>query len=325
MTQQADATHPSVPAADAPHCRDCEGQAVSLIIQGRARPVGTFIVSRLLPSPKRRSVGPFVFLDRMGPVDVAPGTGFDVLPHPHIGLSTVTYLLDGENVHRDSLGTVQKNCARDLNLMTAGRGVVHSERADPEWRDRGGRFDGIQLWVGLPTANEEDAPSFVHAPASSLPCVEPAPGVSARVLLGAALGVASPVAHPSTPLLVELELAEGSTLDLPGESEERAILVISGAVTVDGHELGADHLAILSTAAPLCITAKAASRLMLLGGPPLDGPRFIDWNFVSSSPERIEAARRGWKERTFPSIPGDDQEFVPLPEQPRTPYRLGRI
>ncbi|MFO0576189.1 MAG: pirin family protein [Polyangia bacterium] len=317
-------------AAVDPRCRDCTGASISLIIEGRPRPVGSMTVARLVPSPKRRSIGPFVFLDRMGPVDVPPGVGFDVPPHPHIGLSTVTYLVQGENIHRDSLGTVQRNCGRDLNLMTAGRGVVHSERADAEWRRTGGRLDGVQLWLALPTANEEDAPSFQHAPAAELPSVLPAPGVRGQVLLGRFLDASSPVRHPSAPLLCDLELGAGASLVLDavpaGEGpHERAVFVLSGEVIAGEHVLTPDHLAVLVPTQPLCLLARTASRVLLVGGPPLDGPRYIDWNFVSSSPARIAAARAAWQERRFPLVPGDEEEFVPLPPLPKTPYRFGRI
>src|SRR5689334_22571753 len=193
--------------ANEPSCADrADARAVDLVIEGRPRGVGTITVARLLPSPRRHMVGPFIFVDHMGPVELPPGVGFDVRPHPHIGLSTVTYFLAGENVHRDSLGTVQINRAHDLNIMTAGRGVVHSERAEPGFRASGGLMHGVQIWLALPDAHEDDAPSFEHHPAATLPAVAPGGGVRGRVLIGGLFGATSPVRHPSEPLLVDLQL-----------------------------------------------------------------------------------------------------------------------
>lgn len=292
--------------------------AVELVVEGRPRDLGTIVVARILPAPRRRMVGPFIFLDHMGPVELPPGTGFDVRPHPHIGLSTVTYFLAGENVHRDSLGTVQINRPYDLNLMTAGRGVVHSERAEPGFRAAGGLMHGIQIWLALPDAHEDDAPSFEHHPARTLPEIAPAAGVRGRVLLGAAFGATSPVRHPSAPLLVDLELDEGADLELPAGAagEERGLFVISGELEVCGEPLATDRLAVLAPAARVRISATRVARAMLIGGPPV-GERHIEWNFVASSRARLDAARDAWKAQQFPKIPGDDQEFIPFPDLPR--------
>ena len=299
-----------------PRCVDPDdARAIDLVIEGRARDVGTITVARVLPSPRRRMVGPFVFLDHMGPVTLAPGVGFDVRPHPHIGLSTVTYFLAGENVHRDSLGTVQTNRPGDLNLMTAGRGIVHSERADPAFRAAGGMMHGVQIWLALPEAHEDDAPSFEHHPATTLPAIAPADGVRGRVLLGAAFDARSPVRHPSDPLLVDLELAAGAALDIPGDAAERAVFVIEGELRIADHALPADQLAVLCAGRPVRVSAAAATRALILGGPAL-GDRFIEWNFVSSSRDRIDRARDAWKARQFPTIPTDDVEFIPWPELP---------
>jgi redox-sensitive bicupin YhaK (pirin superfamily) len=297
-----------------PECRQLptrphERQRLELIIEGRPRGVGTMTVSRLLPSPKRRLIGPFIFLDHMGPVDLAPGVGFDVLPHPHIGLSTVTYFLEGENIHRDSLGSVQRNVPGDVNLMTAGRGVVHSERADPEWRERGGRMHGIQIWLALPTDHEEDAPSFEHHPNATLPAIAPS-GTRGRVLIGAAFGAKSPIRHPSDPLLVDLALEPEAAVELPS-AQERGVFVIDGELQICEERVGADQLAVVAANVTTSIRATRPSRV-LIGGPAL-GQRFIDWNFVSSSKQRIERARDAWKAQTFPKIPTDDREFVPYP------------
>jgi redox-sensitive bicupin YhaK (pirin superfamily) len=292
-----------------------DARAIDLVIEGRARDVGTTTVARVLPSPRRHMVGPFVFLDHLGPVELAPGVGFDVRPHPHIGLSTVTYFLAGANVHRDSLGTVQTNRPGDLNLMTAGRGIVHSERADPAFRAAGGAMHGVQIWLALPEAHEDDAPSFEHHPAATLPAIAPADGVRGRVLLGAAFEARSPVRHPSDPLLVDLELAAGAALDIPGDAAERAVFVIEGELRIAEHALPADRLAVLCAGRPVRVSAAAATRALILGGPAL-GHRVIEWNFVSSSQDKIDRARDAWKARQFPTIPTDDVEFIPWPELP---------
>lgn len=299
-----------------PGCRDHPAEAaVELVIEGRPRAVGSFTVSRLLPFAKRRMIGPFIFVDHMGPVELAPGAGFDVLPHPHIGLSTLTYFLSGENVHRDSLGTVQPNRPGDVNLMTAGRGVVHSERADPAWRERGGLLHGVQIWLALPEAHEDDAPSFEHHPRASLPELAPGPGVRGRLLAGAAFGARSPLVHPSAPLLVDLELAPGASVELP-DAPERGVFVIDGGVRIGAEDLAGDRLAVLAPGARARLVATSPSRVMVLGGPPL-GPRLIDWNFVASSKDRLDRAREAWKARAFPEIPTDRDEWVPYPERRR--------
>jgi redox-sensitive bicupin YhaK (pirin superfamily) len=286
---------------------------VELVIEGRARDVGTLPVARILPSPKRRLIGPFIFLDHLGPTVIAPGVGFDVKPHPHIGLSTVTYFLEGENLHRDSMGTVQVNHPGDVNLMTAGRGVVHSERAEPEWRKRGGTLHGVQIWLALPTANESDAPSFEHHPQATLPAIAPATGVRGRVLMGGAFGAQSPIRHPSEPLLVDLEVDAGAELVIEEDALERGLFVVSGELELDGGALVANRLAVLSPGRAIAARARIQSRLLLLGGPHL-GERHIDWNFVASTRDSLTRARDAWKARQFPSIPGDDVEFVPYPE-----------
>lgn len=270
------------------------------------------VVTRLLPAAKRRMVGPFVFLDHMGPITLPPGTGFDVLPHPHVGLSTVTYFLAGENVHRDSLGTVQTNRPFDVNLMTAGRGVVHSERADPAFRASGGLMHGVQIWLALPDSHEDVEPSFEHHPAASLPAIAPAAGVTGRVLIGRAHGASSPIAHPSAPLLVDLVLEAGARVRLDAEVAERAVFVIEGGVALAEHACAPDQIAVLGSA-PVELRAEVASRVMVLGGPAFP-PRLIDWNFVASSRERIARAVEAWKAQTFPRIPDDHDDFTPYPE-----------
>jgi redox-sensitive bicupin YhaK (pirin superfamily) len=307
----------TLPAND-PACLDpASHRAVDLVIAGRARGVGSLPVARLLPAARRRMVGPFIFLDHMGPIVLEPGAGFDVRPHPHIGLSTVTYLFAGENVHRDSLGTVQVNRAGDVNLMTAGRGIVHSERADAAFRAAGGAMHGVQIWLALPDAHEDDAPSFEHHPKVTLPAIAPSPGVRGRVLFGSAFGARSPIRHPSEPVLVDLEIDAGGEVELPGDAAaERAVFVIEGELDIAGDTLGSDHLAVLCPGQPATLAAATTSRALVLGGAPL-GPRLIEWNFVASSRARLDRARDAWKARQFPTIPGDDQEFIPWPDDHR--------
>jgi len=288
-------------------------RAIDLRVEGRPRDVGTITVARLLPSPKRRMVGPFIFFDHMGPVVLPPGVGFDIRPHPHIGLSTVTYFFAGENTHRDNLGTVQVNRPGDVNLMTAGRGIVHSERADPAFRATGGTMHGVQIWLALPDAHEDDDPSFEHHPEAVLPAVAPAPGARGRVLIGSAFGARSPILHPSDPLLVDLALAPGTSIEIAADVPERALFVVDGELEIGNERLGTNQLAVLCADRPVRTLATAASRVLWIGGSPL-GPRLIEWNFVSSSRDKIDRARDAWKARQFPTSPGDDVEFVPWPE-----------
>lgn len=300
-----------VPSND-PACHD-RADAIDLVIEGRPRDLGdNMVVSRLLPAPKRRMVGPFVFLDHMGPVTLPPGAGFDVRPHPHIGLSTVTYFLAGENVHRDSLGTVQTNRPFDINLMTAGRGVVHSERADPAFRASGGLMHGIQIWLALPASHEEVEPSFEHHPKETLPAIAPADGVTGRVLIGSAFGETSPIRHPSEPLLVDLHLEPGARVAIANDVPERAVFVIEGAVELSGHACTPNQLAVL-TAGELEVCATERSHILLIGGAPL-GARVLDWNFVATTKERIDRAREAWKRQEFPKIPTDHDDFTPYPD-----------
>ena len=290
-----------------------DARAIDLRVEGRPRDVGTITVARLLPSPKRRMVGPFIFFDHMGPVVLPPGVGFDIRPHPHIGLSTVTYFFAGENTHRDNLGTVQVNRPGDVNLMTSGRGIVHSERADPSFRAAGGTMHGVQIWLALPDAHEDDDPSFEHHPETALPAIAPAPGARGRVLIGSAFGARSPILHPSDPLLVDLALASGTSIEIAANVPERALFVVDGELEIGNERLCTNQLAVLCADRPVRILAIAATRALWIGGPPL-GPRFIEWNFVSASREKIDRARDAWKAREFPVIPTDAEEFIPWPE-----------
>jgi len=283
-----------------------------VLIEPRLRDLGGFSVRRVLPAPFHRMVGPFIFFDHMGPAEFAPGGGIDVRPHPHINLATVTYLFEGEIFHRDSLGSAQAIRPGAINWMTAGQGIVHSERTAPEVRAAGHRLHGLQIWVALPGAVEEMAPSFHHHAAETLPVVQEA-GLRARVLVGSAYGATSPVPAASPLCYADLELAAGAVLPLPADLSERAVYLVEGEVSLHGARIEAGRMVLLA-AEDLELHADSAARLVFIAGEPLDGPRFIEWNFVSSSRERIEEAKRAWREREFPLVPGDEEEFIPLPE-----------
>lgn len=280
---------------------------------------GGFKVMRALPSVRRRMVGPFVFLDQMGPVELAAGSGLDVQPHPHIGLATVTYLFDGEILHRDSLGNVQPIRPGELNWMTAGRGIVHSERTPPELRSSGSHLAGLQAWVALPERDEESEPAFAHHGAAELPVID-APGLSVRLIAGEAFGARSPVATHSPLFYADVTLAPPARLQVPIEHVERAAYIVAGSVAIDGATYSAGQLLVLRRGAEVLITASSATRLMLLGGEPPDGPRHVWWNFVSSSRERIEQAKADWRAGRFAPVPGET-EFIPLPDNHPPPVR----
>jgi redox-sensitive bicupin YhaK (pirin superfamily) len=287
------------------------------VLEARPRDLGDFSVRRLLPAPGLQTVGPFIFFDHMGPAEFGPGQGVNVRPHPHIGLATVTYLYEGAFMHRDSLGSAQLIRPGDVNWMVAGRGIVHSERTPPDVRDAAGRAraHGIQTWVALPRDHEEVEPSFEHHPAASLPRIT-APGLELTVIAGTAYGRRSPVQVFSPTLYVDARLASGATLEIEVEHAERAFYVAQGSVgTAGGREFGVGEFVVIDAASgAVQLQAAEDSRLMLAGGAPLDGPRYVEWNFVSSSRERIEAARQQWRERRFAPVPGDP-ERIPLPDE----------
>lgn len=280
---------------------------IDRMIEARARDLEGVEVARVLPSRGRRFVGPFVFLDHMLPGD---HEHLVVRPHPHINLGTVTYLFEGAIDHRDSLGSHQLIQPGAINWMSAGRGIVHSERSPAR-----ARHHGIQLWVGLPKAHEETAPSFTHYPAEALPVLAD-PGRSARVLIGDALGATSPVATVWPMFYVDVELEAGARVEVPDGYVERAAYVISGGVTAGGvgTAIPPRTMAVFVPGAKVVLEAQAPARVILLGGEPLDGPRYIWWNFVSSDRERIVQATRDWREGRFPKVPGDELEFTPAPD-----------
>lgn len=286
--------------------------AIAQVVESRKRDLGGFEVRRVLPWGGGRMVGPFIFLDQLGPVEFAPGQGIDVRPHPHIGLATVTYLFEGELVHRDSLGVVQTIRPGDVNWMTAGCGIVHSERTGPEMRASGQRMHGLQSWVALPGEYEEAEPAFDHTPAAKLPDQD-GDGMKLRVIAGRAFGLASPVRVFSETFYVDVAMSAGAALDIPEEYAERAAYVPLGTVTAEGRDFRAGTLVIFVAGSKARLVAKEASRVALLGGAPL-GERHIWWNFVSSSSTRIEQARRQWADGAFPPVPGET-ESIPLPER----------
>ena len=295
----------------------CEGKAaadlIETVIVPRARDLGGFEVRRALPSARRQMVGPFIFWDQMGPAEFILGQGLDVRPHPHIGLATVTYLFEGEVLHRDSLGTLQPIRPGDVNWMTAGRGIAHSERSSPEARAAGSRLFGIQAWVALPAAAEETAPDFAHHARDDLPVVS-GEGKEVRIITGSLYGERSPVPTFSAMFYADASLAAGAKLPLPAEHEERAVYVVGGAVEVAGDRFAAGQLLVFRPGDEITLVAGEAARLLLLGGEPMDGPRHIWWNFVSSRQDRIEQAKADWQAGRFTPVPGDN-EFIPLPDR----------
>lgn len=301
------------PQALDPRCIDPTSTRLELLVESRPRDIGAFSVRRVLPSPQRRRVGPFVFFDEMGPAVLAPAHGLDVRPHPHIGLATLTFLFDGEIFHRDSLGSAQSIRPRDVNWMVAGRGIVHSERSSPEGRAHGGPLHGIQSWIALPLEHEEDEPRFEHHPAPTIPSVD-RDGVHLDVIAGTAFGARSPVGVLSPTLYVHVTLPAGASLTLDEEHAERGFYVVEGAIGCGEKIVEPGTLAVLREGEPVEIRAERASRVMLVGGAKLEGAREIWWNFVSSSPERMARAKADWKAGRFPRVPGDEEEFIPLPD-----------
>ncbi|MBU2955888.1 pirin family protein [Marinobacter sp. F3R08] len=284
--------------------------SVQLILTPRITDLGGFSVRRLLPTAKRKMIGPWIFFDEMGPADFQAGEGINVRPHPHIGLATVTYLFEGEILHRDSVGSVQPIRPGDINLMVAGKGIAHSERERPEVTNANHRVHGLQLWLALPEHDQEAEPSFHHYSSEDIPKAD-IDGVTVRVLIGSAWGLTSPVRQFSRTLYAEAELESGQSLDLPNASE-LAIYVVTGDLEIAGTPLSAHSMAILTPGSFASITARQDTRIVLIGGEPL-GKRFIEWNFVSTRKERIEQAKEDWQSGRFCKVVGDEEEYIPLP------------
>jgi redox-sensitive bicupin YhaK (pirin superfamily) len=298
--------------ADDPEC-PAPPTSVELMLLPRAHDVGGFEVRRALPARERQLIGPFIFFDQMGPGEFLAGKGLDVRPHPHIGLATVTYLFEGEILHRDSLGSQQPIVPGDVNWMTAGRGIVHSERTDRMLRDHANRLFGIQSWVALPRAAEEVVPDFTHHPAASLPLLEDG-GLRLRLIAGVGWGLTAPVAVSSPLFYADALLAPGAAVPLPEEHEERAAYVLDGEVEVSGDHFAPGRMLVFRARDRVALrSGPQGTRLLLLGGATMDGPRHLFWNFVSSSRERIEQAKDDWKAGRFGKVPGDEAEFIPLP------------
>ncbi|MBC7995363.1 MAG: pirin family protein [Rhizobacter sp.] len=274
---------------------------------------GGFTVRRLLPSAQRQAVGPFLFFDHFGPITAQPSDNHDVRPHPHIGLATVTYLFEGAMMHRDSTGVTQRIEPGAINWMTAGRGIVHSERTPDDLRSTTRRSHGLQLWAALPAAHEEDAPSFSHTPAGAIPSVQ-VQGVPVRVLIGSAFGLSSPVPTLSPTLYIDMALPVGGALTVPNSAPERALYSIDNAFTLDGEPVPAGVMVVLPEGHEPALRAEQGARVMLIGGEPL-GHRFMWWNFVSSRKERIVQAGDDWAAQRFERVPGET-EFIPLPPRP---------
>ena len=284
---------------------------VALLLDPVTKDLGEFVVRRTLPATDRQRVGPFIFFDHMGPADFKPGSGVSVRPHPHIGLATITYLFAGKIMHRDSLGHAQAIEKGAINWMTAGRGIVHSERSPEELKQSGSHLHGIQAWVALPVELEETEPRFEHYPAEDVPDVN-LDGVSLRVIVGQAYGAASPVRVSSETLYVEANLEAGADLLLPAGIDELAVYVVTGDIDIDDCPVTAGRMAVIEPGSNAVARARTTTKLMLLGGATLPGQRYLWWNFVSSSKERMEQAKKDWREKRFGEIPGET-ELMPLP------------
>lgn len=291
-------------------------EAVLKTVQPVSHDLGGFTVRRAVPSAQQRMVGPFVFVDEFGPARLDPGNGMDVRPHPHIGLATVTYLLEGAIDHRDSLGSHATIRPGAVNLMTAGRGIVHSERTPAPERAAGFALYGMQTWLALPEALEETDPAFESMPAEALPVVSDG-GVEARVIMGSLWGERAPTTCHAETIYADIALAAGGAIPIEAEADERAIMLIGGEASVDGEPLELYALHVLRPGLAMTLASAGGGRVMLLGGEAM-GPRRVYWNFVSSRMERIEQAKDDWREGRFPLVPGDSEEFIPLPDKPKT-------
>ena len=302
------------PAKDPAAGNAYQCDAIEHLIVPRTVDLGGLTVRRALPSAATRMVGPFVFFDHFGPAVFRAGQGLDVRPHPHIGLATVTYLFEGEIVHRDSLGAHAAIRPGEINWMTAGRGIVHSERTGTEKRASGGPIHGLQLWVGLPAAKEETDPSFAHYGSDQFPMVREN-GKTVRVAAGTLYGVRSPVATSSETIFAEVKLKSGGRIPIDADHDERAIYVVDGEIEIAGDKFHGGQLLVFRPGDAITVSALTDTRFAIVGGAPMDGPRHVWWNFVSSRRDRIEQAKAEWAAGHFGKVPGDEIEFIPLPEK----------
>jgi len=291
-----------------------EADAIAHVVVPRSVDLGDFAVRRALPSAQVRMVGPFIFFDHFGPTVLRAGAGLDVRPHPHIGLATVTYLFEGEIMHRDSLGTAVAIKPGDINLMTAGRGIVHSERTAPERRASGGGLHGLQCWIALPAAHEESDPAFVRHGVDELPVVRDH-DKTVRVIAGSLYGERSPVVTASETLFADVTLLAGAVLPVDPRCEERSLYVVDGDIEIGPDRFAAGQLLVLRPGDHVTVKAATPAHVVIAGGAAMDGPRHLWWNFVSSRKERIEEAKAAWAAGRFDAVPGDDVEFIPLPER----------
>ncbi len=303
----------SVRDCEEPVCTGNDNDAIAQVIEPKLKDLGGFNVRRVLPAKSQRRVGPFIFFDHMGPSTFPEGEGINVRPHPHIGLCTLTYLFDGEIMHRDSLGYVQAIQPGAVNWMTAGRGIVHSERTSDEMRAREYLLHGLQIWIALPDGKEEIEPDFEHYPAGSLPVISQ-PGLAMTLIAGEAFGEKAPVNVHSRLFYLHIDADAGAQIELPADHEECAVYVVDGQIAADGCTFDAGHMIVFAEGASPAIEATAASRIVAIGGEPLASDRTVFWNFSSSSDARIEQAKADWQSGRFDLIPGDDDEFIPLPE-----------
>jgi len=299
--------------------------AIETVIVPRAVDLGEMEVRRALPSTKRQMVGPFIFFDQMGPAEFLTDQGIDVRPHPHINLATLTYLFEGEILHRDSLGTEQAIRPGAVNWMKAGQGIVHSERTSEDRKKQGQRLFGLQTWMALPEADEETDPEFIHYGAEDLPVFD-SDGIKVRLIAGGAFGKRSSLRTASETLYGDIEVQAGRQVPIDATYEERALYTISGEIEIAGDRFPPGQLLVLRPGDAITVKAASTARFMLFGGAPMGGPRYIWWNFVSSRPERIEAAKEEWARGRFETVPGDEADFIPLPEDIGKPRRaLGGV
>lgn len=305
----------SIETSVEPLCTEQLGtcSAIDLSILSKEHDLGGFTVRRLLPAASRKMIGPWIFFDHMGPAVFAPGKGIDVRPHPHINLATVTYLFEGEMLHRDSLGNELTINPGEINLMVAGKGIVHSERQREEVKSKNNKLDGLQLWLALPESDEEIDPEFHHYDASEMPTTF-IDDVPVKVLIGSAYGVTSPVKTFAKTLYIEAKLNKGQTLEIPDNVQERGVYIVRGKLNAKGSILTEHSMTIIHPDQSVTVTAEQETKLAVIGGEPFSR-RYMWWNFVSSRKERIEQAKDNWKNGDFPIVPGDEAEFIPLPEK----------